>query len=123
MREKTRSIRAQALFAVLLLASGCSSAKFIPTGPSYDARTDNCHIQVFSSKQPEREYEELGILEGEGSWGEDTLGKILPKMKRKAYRAGGDAIILMTNQKTVIAWDDTSDEKLYVTATVIRWSD
>ena len=118
-----RMIKALALMAVLLLAGGCSSAKFISTGPSYDTRPDDCPIKVFSSKQPEREYEELGILEGEGSFGADTLEKILPKMKREACRAGGDAIILMPSQKAVKVWDDTSDEKLHVTATVIRWTE
>lgn len=106
-----------------MLAGSCSSAKFISTGPSYGARPDDCSIEVFSSKQPERTYEELGLIEGEGSFGADTLEKILPKMKREACRAGGDAIILMASQKAVKVWDDTSDEKLYVTATVILWTE
>ena len=115
--------RALALSTVLLLAGGCSSAKFISTGPSYDARPDACSIEVFSSKQPERKYDELGLIEGEGSFGADTLEKILPKMKREACRAGGDAIILMASQKAVKVWENTSDEKLHVTATVVRWTE
>ena len=116
-------LKSPALLVVSLVAVACSSAKFISTGSSYDARPDDCPIKVFSSKQPERGYEELGILEGEGSLGADTLEKILPKMKREACRAGGDAIILMASQKAVKVWDDTSDEKLHVTGTVVRWTE
>ena len=110
-----------ALLAMVLLAVGCSSAKFVSTVPYYKARPDSCPIKVFISKQPELTYEELGIIEGEGSFGHDTLEKILPKMQRAACRAGGDALILLNNQKAVKVWDTSSDEKLLVTATVIRW--
>ena len=59
------------------------------------------------------------ILEGEGFLGADTLEKILPKMKREACRAGGDAIILKSSQK----FSDGDDDNLNVTATVVRWTD
>lgn len=106
-----------ALLAIMLLG-GCASAKFIMTGPSFAANPDDYNIEVFSTKIPEREYEELGILEGEGFFGGNSMEMILPKMKLEACRAGGDAIILTSYQKYI---DDTSDEKLNVTATVIRW--
>lgn len=108
-----------ALSAMMLLG-GCASAKFIRTGPSLAAKPDDCQIEVFTSKMPDREYEELGILEGEGFFGGDTMEMILPKMKREACRAGGDAIILKSYQKYV---DSSSDENLTVTATVIRWTE
>ena len=107
-----------ALSAIVLLG-GCSSAKFIKTGTSMAAKADDCQIEIFSSKLPDREYEELGIIEGEGVLGHDTLEKVLPKMKLEACRAGGDAIILNPNQK----FFDGFDDKLNVTATVIRWTD
>ena len=106
-----------ALAAVLL--GGCASAKYIQTGPSAAARADDCNIEVFASKAPDREYEELGILEGEGSWGADSLEDVLPKMKVEACRAGGDAIIMGSARKFVDSVDDTT---LDVTATVIRWT-
>ena len=53
----------------------------------------------------------------EGFFGSDTLEKVLPKMKIEACRAGGDAIILKPGQK----YFDGLDDKLNVTATVIRW--
>lgn len=107
------------LLAIMILG-GCATAKFIKTGPAYEAKPDDCDIEVFSSKNPDREYEELGILEGEGSFGGDSMELILPKMKREACRAGGDAIILKSYQKYI---DEGEDENLNVTATVIRWTE
>ena len=108
---------------MIVLLAGCSSAKFIATGPAYPARADDCYVEIFSSKAPEREYEELGIIEGEGSLGADTLEEILPKMKREACRAGGDAIVITSSQKTVSVSEDSSDDHLNITATVIRWTE
>jgi hypothetical protein len=104
----------------MMLLGGCATAKFIKTGPSFPAKPDDCEIEVFSSKIPDREYEELGLLEGEGFLGSDSMEMILPKMKREACRAGGDAIILKTYQKV---GDDTFDDNLNVTATVIKWTE
>ncbi|MCP4581828.1 MAG: hypothetical protein GY839_09420 [candidate division Zixibacteria bacterium] len=113
------------LVAIGLIATifSCASAKYIATGPSYPARPDDCTIEVFSSKLPDRDYEELGILEGEGSFGYDTLEKVLPKMKRQACRAGGDAIILKSSQKSADVFSDGGDDQLNVMATVIRWTE
>jgi hypothetical protein len=108
---------------VVVILGGCASAKFIATGPAYPARPENCKIEVFISKLPDKEYEELGVIEGEGFFGADTLEEILPKMKQEACKAGGDAIILMSSQKTANVFTDGSDDKLYTTATVIRWAD
>jgi hypothetical protein len=115
------------VISAMIFYSACSTAKFIATGKSYSANPDDCNIEVFTSKQPDREYEELGILEGEGSFGADSFENILPKLKIEACRAGGDAIILLSSQKSVdVAGGDdivTSDEKLNITATVIRWTE
>jgi hypothetical protein len=72
-------------------------------------------------RPPERDYEEIGIIEGEGSMGADSLEDVLPKMKIEACRAGGDAIILTSSQKSVDIFGESSDEQLNTTATVIRW--
>ena len=103
-----------------LFIGGCASATFIQTGQSYAAKADDCEIEVFSSKTPDREYEELGILEGEGFFGGDTMEMLLPKLKKEACKAGGDAIILKSYQKYV---DEIDDANLNVTATVIRWTE
>ncbi len=109
------------------LASGCASARFVGTGSAYPSKPENCEIEVFSSKNPSRDYEELGIIEGEGSLSFDTLEKVLPKMKVEACKAGGDALILLSSGKSVHVsgfGDHTdSDDHLNVTATVIRWKD
>lgn len=119
VRRFQLSVAALAAFAIL---GGCSSARYIATGPTYPAQSDDCSVEVFSSKAPDRDYEELGILEGEGSFGADTMKKVLPKMKREACRAGGDAIIITSNQKFSSEFlSDEGDDKLNVTATVIRW--
>ena len=126
VRADCSAWRRSAILWILLLAmifGGCASAKFIATGPSYPARPENCDIEVFISKLPDREYEELGVIEGEGFFGADSLEEILPKMKQAACKAGGDGIILMSSQKTTSAFTDGSDDKLYTTATVIRWTE
>lgn len=123
MKLATKSILTSIAAVLIITILSCASAKFIATGSSYPARPDDCPIEVFSSKLPDREYEELGVIEGEGSFGHDTLEKILPKMKREACKAGGDAIILTSRQKSADVFDDSGDEQLNVTATVIRWTE
>lgn len=123
--------RALGLATLTLLATGalggCTSARFIATGQTYEARAEDCPIEVYSSRNPDRAYEELGIIEGEGSHWKDSLADVLPKMKKRACAAGGDAIILTSNQKSVSVTgvDDfiDSDDKLNVVATVIRWTE
>lgn len=120
----TRIFRPTTLFLfVTLAATGCSSARFIPTGSSYGARPEDCAIEVFSSRVPDRPYEEIGILEGEGSWGRDSLVDVLPEMKKEACLAGGDAIIMMSTSKSVDVYDEHSDQVMTAHATVIRWTD
>lgn len=123
LRQHRRLLHMMWVLSTLAILAGCASAKFIATGATYPPRADDCTIEVFSSKTPDRPYEELGIIEGEGSLGADTLEEILPKMKLEACRAGGDAIILTSSQKTVDIYEDSSDEQLNVMATVIRWTD
>lgn len=119
-RRKTSFNLILAAILAMIFLGGCASAKFIETGPQSPAKEDDCPIEVFSSKTPDRDYEELGIIEGSGFLGGDTMSKVLPKMKQKACQAGGDAIILNESQKFMDRFDD---QKLNVTATVIRWID
>ncbi len=123
MKLMTKSILTLTAMALIFTIFSCASAKFISTGSSYSPRADDCPIEVFSSKLPDQEYEELGVIEGEGSLGFDTLEKVLPKMKREACKAGGDAIILMSSQKSVDIYKDGSDDQLNVMATVVRWKE
>ena len=118
-------LRVLTIMIVMSFIVACSSAKFISTGKSYPAKSDDCEIEIFTSKLPDRAYEELGIIEGEGSFGKDSFEDVLPKMKIEACRAGGDAIILLSSQKLAYGEDDflNDDDKLSVTATVIKWKD
>lgn len=111
---------ALALAAVLLL-SGCARAWFTPTGATaYAPRPDDCPIEVYSTGIPDREYEELGILEGESGWFDGAnLRDLLPEMKAEACRAGGDALVIHMSQRYTAGED--ADERIYSSATVIRW--
>ena len=123
MKFATKSILILMALVFITAIISCASARFVATGSLYPARADDCLIEVFSSKVPDREYVELGIIEAEGSLGFDTLEKILPKMKKQACKAGGDAIILTSRQKSTDIFDDSGDNQLNVTATVIRWTE
>lgn len=104
-----------------LLLSGCAHAWFTPTGTAvYAPRPDDCAIEVFTTGAPDRAYEELGILEGESGWFDGAkMSDLLPEMKIEACRAGGDALVVHMSQRYTSGEDD--DEKLYSSATVIRW--
>jgi hypothetical protein len=111
------------LLSVLVLTiglAGCGpTAKFIQTGPVLAAKPDDCPIAVFYTKLPDRDYDELGIIECEGLSGEASVEKVLPTLKQTACQAGGDAVIIKTVQKV----ENPDDEKIYVTAAVIKWRD
>ena len=111
-----RGLAFSALAAALF--TGCATANFVPTGTSLAAKPDNCQIQVFSTQPPAREYEELGIIEGEGHVGALSLEDVLPEMKTEACRAGGDALILGDTQRIV---EPGVKIAINITGTVIRW--
>ena len=103
----------------ILALSGCVTANFVPTGETYAPKSPNCRIEVFSSSLPERPYEELGIIEAEGSAWKADMEDVLPLLKEEACLAGGDAIILNPGQR--YASGDEGLENLYSFSTVIRW--
>ncbi len=109
------------VLSIIVIITGCShSANFIKTGPFMVAKPGNCPIEVFNSKNPEREYQELGVIESEGQYGYDSFEKVLPELKEEACENGGDAIIIKSIQKYV---DNSNSEKIYINATVIKWLD
>lgn len=127
-----RVLRDRRLSFVLLLVlagivGGCASAKFIPTTAPYPPKPEHCDIEVFTSRNPDRPYKEIGIIEGEGIIGADSLEDVLPEMIKAACKAGGDGLILTGSQRTVDVsggdnWISSSDE-LHTQATVIVWED
>jgi len=124
---RDRRVRAFALIVSVAVVAGCASAKFIPTREAFPAKPENCAMEVFSSKAPDRAYEEIGIIEGEGMLGKESLEDVLPEMIKQACLAGGDALILTSSERAfnVSGGDDFigSSEELHTVATVIVWAD
>ncbi len=108
-----------ACLASLAGASACVKATFVPTGGASPPKAPDCQIQVFSSAVPDRPYEEMGIVEGEGSLWKADLEDVLPKLKEEACLAGGDAIIMQSNNTFAEGEDGVRVQR--ITATVIRW--
>jgi hypothetical protein len=78
-------------------------------------------IEVFTG-EPREAYEEIGILEGEGSLWKADLEDVIPKLKEEACRVGGDGLILRSAQRYNRGDDGLGDVEMYAFATVIRWS-
>ena len=96
------------------------SATFIPTqSAAYPSKDRHYNIEVFSSAVPDREYEEIGIVEGEGSAWKSDLEDVLPKLKEEACLAGGDALIMQSSDTFSEGRDGIRVQR--VSATVIRW--
>lgn len=118
--RKSRILLKIACGALTLLASaGCVTATFIPTGKAYPAKAVDCEIQVFSSALPDRPYEEVGLVEGEGDWWKSDMEDVLPKLNEEACLAGGDGIILFSTD--TFAEGEKGIRVQRLTATVIRW--
>jgi hypothetical protein len=124
---RDRRLRAIVVIAVAATVAGCASAKFIPTAGGYAPKPENCAMEVFTSRVPDRPYEEIGIIEGQGMMGAESLEDVLPEMIKEACKAGGDALILLSTERSVNVGggDDFigSNEELHTTATVIVWTD
>lgn len=104
----------------LAVVGGCVGATYVQTGAAYPAKPIDCRMEVFSAELPERGFEEIGILEGEGSFWKADMEDMIPKLKEEACLAGGDAIILHSAQR--YATGDEGVENIYAFATVVRWT-
>ena len=120
MKKPPRLLRLVSCLATIVVAGGCVSATFIPTqGAAYPSKDRHCNIEVFSSAVPDREYEEIGIVEGEGSAWKADLEDVLPKLKEEGCRAGGDALIMQSSDTFSQGRDGIRTQR--ISATVIRW--
>ena len=106
---------------LLLALSACVSVSYVPTATPFPPKPKDCEIQVFSAGPPQRAYQEIGILEGKGSFWNADLADVLPRLREEACAAGGDAIVLLSAQRVSGGGDDDLDEELHAFATVIRW--
>lgn len=104
---------------VLLALGACVNTTYVPTGVAYPPRGLSCELEIFSSALPDREYEELGIIEGEGSFWKADMEDLIPKLREEACQAGGDGLILHSAQR--YASGEEGIENMYTFATVIRW--
>ena len=120
MKKPPRLLRLVSCLATIVVVGGCVSATFIPTSAAgYPSKGRYCEIEVFSSAVPDREYEEIGIVEGEGSAWKSGLEDILPKLMEEGCSAGGDALIIQSNDMFSEGKDGIRVQR--ISATVIRW--
>ena len=120
MKKPPRLLRLVSCLATIVVAGGCVSATFIATqGAVYPSKGRYCEIEVFSSAVPDREYEEIGIVEGEGSAWKSGLEDILPKIMGEGCLAGGDALIIQSSDTFSEGKDGMKVQR--ISATVIRW--
>ena len=127
MKKPPRLLRLVSCLATIVVAGGCVRATFIPTqGAAYPSKDRHCNIEVFSSAVPDREYEEIGIVEADTEllntvllvWVEDML----PKLMEEGCLAGGDALIIQSSStfsEGIEEWDEIRVQR--ISTTVIRW--
>jgi hypothetical protein len=120
MKKPPRLLRLVSCLAPIVVAGGCLSATFISTqSVVYPSKDRHCNIQVFSSAVPDQEYEEIGIVEGEGSAWKSDLEDVLPKLMEEGCLAGGNALIIQTSSTFSEGPEGIRVQR--VSATVIRW--
>ncbi len=121
MKKPSRLLRPVSWLAMIVLAGGCVSATFVPTQSTpYPPRGMYCEIEVISTGVPEgKRYQELGIVEAEGSAWKSDLEDLLPKMMQEGCLAGGDALIILSSDTYSEGRDGIPVQR--ISATVIRW--
>ena len=119
MQRLPKFLKVAYSLCAIVVTGGCLSATFVPTSGAYPARASDCDIEVFSSAIPDREYEEIGIVEGEGNAWKADLEDVLPKLKEEGCRAGGDALIMESSDMFSQGRDGIRTQR--ISATVIRW--
>ena len=121
MKKPSRLLRPGSCLAMIVLAGGCVSATFVPTQSTpYPPRGMYCEIEVISTGVPEgKRFQELGIVEAEGSAWNSDLEDLLPKMMQEGCLAGGDALIIRSSDTYAEGRDGIPVQR--ISATVIRW--
>ena len=121
MKKPSRLLRPGSCLAMIVLAGGCVSATFVPTQSTpYPPRGMYCEIEVISTRVPEgKRYQELGIVEAEGSAWKSDLEDLLPKMMQEGCLAGGDALIIQSSDTYTEGREGIPVQR--ISATVIRW--
>ena len=122
MKKCARLLRVASCLSTIVVAGGCVSATFVPTRSApYPSKGMYCEIEVISSGVPEgKGYEELGLVEAEGSAWKSDLEDLLPKMMEEGCLAGGDALIILSSDTYSEGRDGIPVQR--ISATVIRWT-
>ena len=85
-----RTARLALCTVTIAAVGGCVRATFIPTqSVAYPSADRDCEIEVFSSALPDRDYIEVGIVEGQGKAWKSGLEHIMPELKGEGCAAGG----------------------------------
>ena len=121
MKKSPSLLRRGSVLAVIVLTGGCVSATFVPTQSTpYPPRGMYCEIEVISTGVPEgKRFQELGIVEAEGSAWKSDLEDLLPKMMQEGCLAGGDALIIQSSDTYTEGREGIPVQR--ISATVIRW--
>lgn len=90
------------IFGILLVAfavnSGCSTGpnvKFSQISNDVEISATSDHVEVFMTKDPDREYKEIGTLETTKYSSNVEYSKIIELLKVEASKLGADGIIVM----------------------------
>jgi hypothetical protein len=82
----------------LVLVSGCGflfrpSASYVQTGPQRAPRAHDAAVAVFLTRPPAQKYEEIGVIEVEGS----RLARRVERAQAEARQRGGDAVVALSS--------------------------
>ena len=110
----------QYLILVLFL-TGCASTSMSKL-KHYPSKASNCQIEVLTQK-PDKKFEEIALLNarsGQSIFESKTVHSLLPKLKKSACQAGGDAIIITNSKEGGYNFGGPAD-RANASATVIKY--
>ena len=120
MRGRTRTIAALLL---LVSASACGVAvRATPFAPgAHPPRPPDAPVQMFSTRVPECDYEELGLLRAESKNGLTPWQRVVETFLHRARQMGGDAVILRHGVELRPSPEGGTVDDEFLSGTVIRF--
>jgi hypothetical protein len=92
MKPSQGRLRIAALAAaVLLLATGCATVRFTPTGESYPSHSGT--VKILKAYPTDRSYDEIGWVSADGDFN-TPWSELLGLMQKEAAAHGANAIVL-----------------------------
>ncbi len=82
--------------SLLVLAAAEPSVRFAPAGSAQvgPAKPQDCSLEFFRTKSPERAYDEIGAVQVSSKPGAGTLDGFQELIRKKGCELGGDAVIV-----------------------------